>query len=161
MELALHEALKSPDPSTQNGACIVHWNKFQNQYDQFFYAKGYNHFVEKTPRELEDRDRRLQLITHAEEDAVFDMLRKSQYGTASNHHTMVAVWAACSNCARMIVRSGVKKLVRMPLPQTERWAKSISIGDEIMMSNGVEIIDYPSEQKFGVELRFSGEKILL
>jgi len=78
-----------------------------------------------------------------------------------NFPEMVAVWAACAPCARMIARSGIKRLVRLPLPQTARWKSSIEAGDEILRENQIEIIEYPEDKPFGITLRFSGEPINL
>lgn len=147
MRAALHEACHSPDPSTQNGAVTMR--------DGRLVSAGANTFTMGTWKDLEvtPREEKYLYVEHAERMALFRAARQGE-----KVDTLVAPWAACAECARAIVASGVKTLVRIPLggdpdPST-RWGASIIVGDEIMRNGGVTIIEYDSPDGYGgVQLR--------
>lgn len=132
------EATKSPDPSTQIGACIV-----SNDY---ILAKTMSHNGptegwSMAEHEWTDKSLKYQLVEHAERRAIYKACRN---GLTLQGRTMYSTWAACADCARAIVESGITRLVRHYPPvddATERWLQSVQIGDSIMKANGVEIID--------------------
>ena len=87
---------------------------------------------------INDRDTKLTYIEHAEREVIYNAARG---GINTNGLTMVCPWACCCDCARAIVRSGVKKVIahaqayrRTP----ERWRESIEQGLHILRCGGVE-----------------------
>lgn len=130
------EAQHSPDQSTQIGVII--FDAFQDRI-----ATGFNGFTNgwvATPADHE-RPRKYQVIEHAERRAIFSAAKT---GCSTAGGTMVATWAACSDCARAIVECGISRLIRhYPIldEATERWLESITVGDQILKAGGVEIID--------------------
>lgn len=132
------EASNSPDTSTQ--LCAVVANKGGTVK---WGTLSYNGFVHGWKPTVEDYERpRKYLVTeHAERRAIY---RAAKLGIALEGCTLYCTWAACVDCARAIVESGITKLVRHypPLDEaTERWLESVSLGDQIMKNGGVKIVD--------------------
>ncbi len=128
-------ALRSPDPSSQNGAVVY------NDARQIM-GSGFNGFtpgVEITPDKLE-RPVKYLYIEHAERAAIYDCI-----GQGENPVLMVCPWASCADCARAIVLSGIRLLVRHKDAmerKVDRWADSIALADKILEAGGVEIYEY-------------------
>lgn len=140
-------ALNSPDPSTQNGAVVL-------DHNGRLIGTGCNTFtlgVKCTP-DLLERPKKYSFIEHAERNALYDAVRHGK-----KPYTMIAAWAACSDCARAIVGMGVKVLVRHIRQDDEgRWNESIEWGDQIMRAAGVEII--ATDEKLGCDpVLFNGK----
>lgn len=142
LSYAYHWATKSPDPSSQCGALVL------NQDGELIgtACNGLTNGVRMDLMQV-DRDTKLAYVEHAERGALFDVLANVDLPPSENMrvHYMVAPWAACIECARAIVQSGIRVLVRHKDAQDrtpERWRESIRIADEIMLTGGVEIIDY-------------------
>lgn len=59
---------------------------------------------------------------------------------------MICPWAACSNCAKHIAASGIKKLVRHTFANNgadtgSHWYDDCLVGDEILRDAGVQIVE--------------------
>jgi dCMP deaminase len=88
-----------------------------------------------------ERPRKYQIIEHAERRAIY---KAANVGIALHGCTLYSTWAACTDCARAVVETGISRLVRHypPLDEaTERWLGSVSLGDQIMKAGNVEIVD--------------------
>lgn len=134
LHVAYKRSLGSPDPSTQNAALVF-------SRDGAVLGKAVNDFtkgMEVRPEMLE-RPLKYSYIEHAERNALYAALSDSieLYGRVP--HIMVCPWAACADCARAIVQSGVKYLIRHE-HEGSHWNDSITIGDEMMWAGGVTII---------------------
>lgn len=134
---AFELALRSPDPSTQNGAVVVDPAKrtIGAGCNEFPSGVGYSD-------ERWERPGKYQWIEHAERNAIYTAAFR---GSATGNATMVCPWAACADCARAIVQSGISRLIRLPFPldaSGERWRQSCEVGDTIMREAGVEIIEF-------------------
>lgn len=141
MAEALDIATHSPDASTQNGASIILANYRGT-------VSGYNHFPRRVLQTDErwERPAKYKYVEHAERDAIY---HAAYLGKALMDATMVCPWAACSDCARGIVQSGIRELVRFPLDEEENhWNEEVSIGDTIMREAGVKI----TEVQFDLEI---------
>src|SRR6478752_7606232 len=103
MRMAYQEALKSPDPSTQNGGIGL-------DSGGTIIAKGCNDFTHgmEVTSDLFERPKKYAYIEHAERNVLFD----SVWRQSGHIHTLVVPWAACADCARAIVQCGVHTLVR-------------------------------------------------
>jgi deoxycytidylate deaminase len=127
-------ALDSPGPSTQNAA--ITFGAFGVEIGSG--VNTFTHGMEVTD-DLLERPKKYTFIEHAERNALFDTLKNR----GGRPHTMVAPWAACADCARAIVQSGVKFLVRhVRDDETGRWGQSIEDGDTILRAGGVDIIEF-------------------
>lgn len=150
-------AKESPDLSTQNGAIIV------DQNGSLVIGMGVN----KLPAGVAVSEKRLQrpdkyLFTeHAERNAIFSA---AYNGRRCRNATMFACWAACADCARAIINSGITTLVRhddatrrATMPGKD-WTETINVADVMLMEAGVQILEVIGKV-CGDEttIRFSGE----
>jgi dCMP deaminase len=129
-------AQASPDTSTQNGAIIVDAQGREIGAGCNEFTKG----IKVTP-ELLVRPLKYLFIEHAERNAVFDAVLE---GNSTREATMFAPWAACADCARAIVQSGITTVVRHAdagARTTAHWAESLRIADQILRSGKVEIVE--------------------
>ena len=127
----------SPDPSSQVGAVV-------SSLDGFILGEACNDFTKGIAATSETLHRSLkyQMIEHAERAAIFAAFGSLRGNTRDL--IMVAPWAACADCARAIVLSGIRILVRHAdaMERTpERWHESREVGDRIMRAADVEILE--------------------
>ena len=110
MSVAFLTAQRSKDPNTQVGACIV-------DDQRRIVGLGYNGM----PRGLSDDDmpwerqnsnnlfNKYLYVTHAEVNAILNS--NGSYGSHVNGGTIYVALFPCENCAKMIIQSGIKKVV--------------------------------------------------
>ncbi len=143
---------KSGDPSTQVGSIIVR--------DDVILTTGVNHMVAsefcEDPANFE-RPLKYKLIEHAERDAIY---KAAKLGARLDGSTLYSTWAACPDCARAIVMSGIKRVVthkqtmdRVP----DRWRDDIAIGLKIFKIAGVELVLFDGSIGGSVTNLFDGE----
>ena len=109
MDWAINIAQKSEDPNTKVGACIVDkngniigqgYNKFPNGCeDQFPWDREGNSSL----------DTKYPYICHAELNAILEAMSKS--GGKLNNCTIFVTLFPCNECAKLIVQSGIEKVV--------------------------------------------------
>lgn len=139
------EAQKSPDLSTQVGALLVGANGE-------IVSSGFNSFPSRV-RNTEVRQQRPKkyLYTeHAERNAILNAAKK---GIQTDNLILVCAWAACADCARAIINSGIKTIVRHPRKSLGndmdgRWSASITAGDEMFYESGVVVIEVAPVQGY-------------
>ncbi len=135
MSEAYREALKSPDPSSQNGALVV-WGNTPGLFQTM--SRGYNHFYPGIEPEVEDRDEKLRRIEHAERDAIY---QAAMAGNSTKGAILVCPWVACVDCARAIIGSGIGVVIhhrdRYLLPSS--WKDQIDKALGWLEAAGVEI----------------------
>lgn len=154
LERCYAKASRSPDTSTQIGAVIV--NKEGSVEFSTFSFNGFCWGWEPTEEDYE-RPRKYQVIEHAERRAIY---KAANVGIALHGCTLYSTWAACTDCARAIVETGISKLVRHHPPHDEamnRWLESVALGDEIMKVGGVEIFDVRGPIPSAIPILRSGE----
>lgn len=138
-----YKAAQSPDPSTQNAACIfdpeTHCT-YDGQVNRF--PRG----IKDTPDKWE-RPGKYDRVVHSEVNAILSLARSN---VSTQGKWLYALWAACGPCSSVIVEAGIKRLVTLESSDPdwqgvthERWADSIRIGFETMREAGVEIVFYP------------------
>lgn len=105
MGISLLSAMRSKDPSTQVGACIV-------DKDNRIVSIGYNGFVngctdEDFPWEREGKflETKYPYVVHAEQNAILNARGKSLEGCVIYVNLF-----PCHDCARNIIQSGIKKV---------------------------------------------------
>ena len=119
-------ASKSKDPNTKVG-CII-----TNQ-DHSIVATGYNGFprgVYDDTERYEDRDIKLQLVVHAELNAI---AYAAKHGVPLDNTTLYIDWVPCQNCMKAIIQAGITKIyINGDSPQFnnkelfQRWRSSIA-----------------------------------
>lgn len=150
LKLAYDVALNSPDPSIQNGAVLSCMNGLAGACNTF--PPG----VAGTDERLNNRDVKLQFIEHAERGSIY---KAAQMGYATIGATMYVPFFSCSDCARGIICSGVKRIVghqKMLDSIPDRWKDSIAIA--MQMFDEANILYQYVEGDLGCEpIRFNGE----
>jgi len=128
-------ALRSPDPSTQNGAVLIP-ETLQPIYGWNHPPKGVRLDSERLERPL-----KYEILEHAERHVIYEC---AKFGVATSRATLCCVWAPCCDCARAIAMSGVSRLVvhapRM-LVRHNRWADKIDLANQILVESGVELVE--------------------
>lgn len=133
-------AKNSNDRSTRLGALLIdQWSNVLMTAVNYMLINFAN-----DPKNHE-RPRKYALTEHAERSVIY---KASKVGLSTNCLIMVTPLAACPDCARAIVFSGIKKIITHKqafdkLP--ERWQKEMAIGSKILEAGGVEHQMYDGE----------------
>jgi dCMP deaminase len=130
LEMAQLISSWSKDPSTQVGAVIVD-NKHR------IVSLGYNglpHGVHDHSYRLENRDLKLQMTIHAEQNAIL-------FATKPLDGCTLYTWPiqCCASCASLVIQSGIKRVVSPDLDCKPEWRKSFDIANEMFEDANVEI----------------------
>ena len=133
--LATHIAEWSKDPSTRVGAVIV-------DSERRVVSLGYNGLprgVTDHAHILNNKELKLQVVKHAEENAILNsLLRPAGCTIYVTHHP-------CASCAGSIIQSGISRVVFPSLPGdntfSQRWQESISLAQTILEEAGVEVLE--------------------
>ncbi len=131
--------LKSKDESTQIGAVIV-------GEDNEILSTGYNSF----PRGLRDDKEERQIrpdkyfwMEHAERNAIYNAAR---VGTPLKNSTIyLTSGLPCTDCARAIINTGIKKIFCKRICTTinkEKWDESQKKSLEMLGECGIDVIYY-------------------
>jgi dCMP deaminase len=135
IDLALHISEWSKDPSTKVGAVIV-------DDERRVVSLGYNGLprgIADSDLILNNKDIKLQVVKHAEENAILNsLLRPSGCTIYITHHP-------CASCAGSIIQSGIRRVV-FPSPYrdntfAERWKTSLELSNQILIESGIEVIE--------------------
>lgn len=142
MTRAYEVALNSHDPSTQNGSLLVWMGEV--------VAEGWNHIPdlkgEHLAKVLADRDLKYPRVIHGEVDVIANAAR---HGVRTEGLTIVAPWAACCNCAVVMMRAGIGKLIvhapRMRKGHPLGWVPQVDEAWLRMQNAGIvcEMLDVP------------------
>ena len=104
MGIAMLSAMRSKDPNSQVGACIVRDNKI--------LSLGYNGMpigcdddIMPWGREGDDLDTKYMYVCHSELNAILNA-GKDLHGS-----TIYVTLFPCNECAKAIIQSGIKKIV--------------------------------------------------
>lgn len=126
-------ALLSKDRSTQVGAIALDDNNN-------IVSTGYNGFPRGVDDDVEERHQRpekYRWTSHAEENLVAQAayMGKSLKGCT----ILVSSLFACESCARMIIQSGIKKIIA-PHVDEGNWKDSNSVAVTMFKEAGVEVV---------------------
>ena len=131
VELAMHIAKWSKDPSTKVGCVVV-------GEDREIRSTGFNGFprgIKDDEERLLDREKKYPLICHAEENAI---MHAARIGVSLKGSTAYVTWPPCSRCARSLIQSGIKEII-YPTPGEipERWIEDFNISNGMISEAGV------------------------
>ena len=138
MLTALIWSLKSKDPSTQVGACIVNedgrvistgYNGSPNGWDNNSFPWGNN------VKEIGEENTKYPYVIHAEMNSILNYK-----GEDLKDSTMYVTLFPCTNCAKIIVQSGIKKLIY--LNDDRKDTKDNKCAKLLLHACGVEYIDF-------------------
>ena len=133
VELAIHIAGWSKDPSTQVGCVVV-------GPDREIRSTGFNGFprgIEDTAERLDNRELKYPLICHAEENAI---MHAARIGVSLKDCIAYVTWPPCTRCARSLVQAGVAE-VKYPagLEIPDRWEKDFRMSMDMLAEAGVRV----------------------
>jgi len=128
----LHALKYSNDPSTQNGAVLVH----SSGGVVIGAANGLPRRIENKPKRWE-RPKKYDYVEHAERNVIY---KAAQKGVSTNGLFMFCPFFSCPDCARAIIQSGIVKIVghkQFFNLANDRWRDPCKIGIEILREAGV------------------------
>lgn len=139
LNLALHIASWSKDPSTKVGCVVV-------GPDREIRSTGFNGFprgIEDTLDRLHDREKKYPLVCHAEENAI---MHAARIGVALKDCTAYVTWPPCTRCARSLIQAGVRRIIYPAgLEIPERWREDFNISSDMLREAGLSVLPVPVE----------------
>ncbi len=134
LKLAEEIAKWSKDPSTQVGAVIV-------DEDNRIVSTGYNGFpkgIKDTKGRLDNREKKLQFVIHAEHNAIL-FANRSLVGCT----LYVTPMMPCARCATVVIQTGIKRVVSTTPSKklVERWGADMENTKEMFREAGVEYFE--------------------
>ena len=146
MGVAKLSALRSKDPGTQVGACIV-------SSDNKILSMGYNGFPlgcddDEFPweREGEPNETKYPFVTHSELNAILNY----RGGSLEGSKLYVSLFP-CNECAKAIIQAGIKTVIY----DCDKYANTAAIfaSKRMLRAAGVEFIPYErTKRKVELEL---------
>ena len=120
IHLAKEISTWSKDPSTQVGAVVIGQNGE-------VLSQGYNGFprsIKDTPQRLKDREKKYNLVVHAEMNAIYNA---SLNGVSLKGSTLyVYGLPICNECAKGVIQVGIDRVVATrPADYNKEWDESI------------------------------------
>lgn len=132
---------KSKDRSTKVGAVVL-------DDDYNVRASGYNGFPRGVNDKVEARHERplkYKWTAHSEENCVAQAAR---VGVSLKGCTLlVTSLHPCTGCSRMIIQSGIKRVLAPAQAENDRWNEEAEIAMEMLAEAGVEVIYYVGEEE--------------
>ena len=101
--MAKYVSTFSKDPSSQVGAVIV-----KGKREISFGFNGFPECIPDNPEWYNDRELKLKLVIHAEQNALDKVERRSDLVGASIY---VFPYAPCGGCCKSIVASGISRII--------------------------------------------------
>jgi dCMP deaminase len=136
LSLAKHISNWSKDPSTKVGSVLVDDNKR-------VLSMGYNGFPAQIQDDEEDylnRDLKLKKVVHAEVNSIIFAQRD-----LSNSTLYVWPFMPCSNCAGLVIQSGIKRVVTVE-NDNPKWQDSFKLTGEMFTDAGIILYMYQQDQ---------------
>jgi dCMP deaminase len=125
----------SKDPSTKVGAVVIGNNGE-------VLSQGYNGFprsIKDTPQRLKDREKKYNLVVHAEMN---DIYNASLNGVSLKGSTLyVYGLPICNECAKGVIQVGIDKVIATrPADYNKEWDESIKDAKALFKEAEVEYI---------------------
>lgn len=132
ISLAKEISTWSKDPSKQIGAIAVSEKKQ-------VLAQGYNGFprgIEDSIEKYHDKPTKYKLVVHAEMNVIYN----ATYNGISLSDSTLYVYGlpVCSECAKGIIQTGIKKVVMSSIDIPDRWKDSFDLTKAMFDEAGVE-----------------------
>lgn len=130
----------SYDPSTKVGAVIIPKNSD-------LPITGWNGFprgVKDFPERYQDRETKYKLVSHAEANAI---LNAARHGVNLQGATIYISHPPCNECAKLIIQSGIKRVIYRPLSEDfKRWKESVQWSQLMFNESEVSYYEYEEEK---------------
>ena len=135
INLAKEISTWSKDPSTKVGAVVIGNNGE-------VLSQGYNGFprsIKDTPLRLKDREKKYNLVVHAEMNAIYNA---SLNGVSLKGSTLyVYGLPICNECAKGVIQVGIDKVIATrPADYNKEWDESIKDAKALFKEAEVEYI---------------------
>ena len=135
INLAKEISTWSKDPSTKVGAVVIGNNGE-------VLSQGYNGFprsIKDTPQRLKDREKKYNLVVHAEMNAIYNA---SLNGVSLKGSTLyVYGLPICNECAKGVIQVGIDKVIATrPSDYNKEWDESIKDAKALFKEAEVEYI---------------------
>ena len=133
IELARHISGWSKDPSTKVGCVVV-------GEDREIRSTGFNGFprgIEDDSARLDDRDQKIPMICHAEENAI---MHAARIGVSLKGCVAYVTWPPCTRCSRSLIQAGVVEVVYpadVEIP--DRWKEDFELSASMMEEAGISV----------------------
>ena len=143
MGLAHLSALRSKDPNTQVGACIVDKDKKVVSIGYNGMPRGCDDNEFPWSREGDFLDTKYPFVVHAELNAILNSPRSLK------DCTIYVSLFPCNECAKAIIQSGIKKVVY----ESDKYdgTDSNTASKKLFKAAGVELVQLP----YAIELKVS------
>ena len=144
MSVALLAAMRSKDPNTQVGACIV-------GEDKRIISTGYNGFPrgcsdDEFPWDRDGEETKYPYVVHAELNAILNAGGRNLSGSK----LYVALFP-CNECAKAIIQAGIKEVVY--LSDKYNGTPSVEASKRMLRAAGVKLVKFEPE-KDGINIKF-------
>lgn len=120
---------RSKDTLTKVGAVII-------DEKNAIVSTGYNGFPPGIDDDVPERYKRplkYFYFEHAERNAIYGAKRDLE------GCTLYVSWHPCADCARAIIRSGIKRVVLETKDIPERWAENCNAAAEMLIEAGIAV----------------------
>lgn len=139
--LALYHSRMSKDPKTRVGSVIV-------GPDHEILSAGFNGFprgIADTPERLNNQETKLQLVVHAEMNALLAAARTgirlkgcTLYLCATDDTGMTWGGPPCTRCTVEIIQVGISEIVSLPIkPTPSRWHADLAFARGLIEEAGI------------------------
>lgn len=144
MGVAILSGMRSKDPNSQVGACIV-------SKDNKILSMGYNGFPmgcsdDEFPwaREGEALDTKYLYVTHSELNAILNY----RGGSLEGAKLYVSLFP-CNECAKAIIQSGIRRIVY----ESDKYAhtEGTIASKKMLEAAGVELVQLPYQIRLSIE----------
>lgn len=133
LNLALHIAQWSKDPSTKVGCVVV-------GPDREIRSTGFNGFprgIADSVERLGDREKKYPLVCHAEENAI---MHAARIGVSLKGCAAYVTWPPCTRCARSLIQAGIHQIIYPEgLSIPERWSEDFAISSAMLSEAGLAV----------------------
>lgn len=136
--LAEHISTWSKDPSTKVGAIIT-------DNEKRVISMGYNGLpqsIEDSDEILNDREKKYNVILHAEENAI--LFSKTNL---SGYHIFTHPLAPCSRCTAKIIQTGIKYVVST-YSNNPRWLANLEFSAKLLYEAGISYKVYDGSELY-------------
>jgi dCMP deaminase len=130
LNLAIAISDWSKDPKTRVGCVMV-------DLQQNIVCTGFNGFprgIADAPERLQDRDLKLQMIVHAEANAVVIGGAQRLSGC-----TAYITRPPCSQCAALMIQAGMRRVVWFKFDRPSKWEENCKLAESMLIEAGLYI----------------------
>jgi len=137
LRLAKEVSTWSKDPSTQVGAVIA------EPFEKRLVSIGYNGFpagIEDSTERLLDREVKLELTIHAEENALLEAKKDLTFCTLYTYPMM-----PCHKCCPKIIQTGITKIIS-PKYTGGKWDESFEKSRKLLKEAHIQLIEVDQDE---------------